>query len=336
MINWGIVGLGFIANKFIDAIKEVPENKVFGVASLTKKKSDEIIKRYEIDKKFYFNNYDDLINSPQIDAIYIATLNNTHIDLIEKCVIAKKKILCEKPMCLNLNEAKKIYEYLQNGNIFFLEGFAYRSHKQTAVICNFINSGEIGRILEVESSFGFKSGKINPNSRLYNKNFGGGAILDVGCYTTSFSLLMARVTLGENFRNYKIENIQGSLAETGVDIHAEADLIFNDELKIKVKTSLKENLNNQCVLYGSKGKIIIPSPWLPNLKTYIEICHNNNYYKKFINSKFSIYAQQIIKFNDIILNKNPETFDPVMNHEESLINFKIINDWKNGLDNSAY
>jgi predicted dehydrogenase len=239
-------------------------------------------------------------------------------------------------MCLNLNEAKKIYEYLQNGNIFFLEGFAYRSHKQTAVICNFINSGEIGRILEVESSFGFKSGKINPNSRLYNKNFGGGAILDVGCYTTSFSLLIARVTLGENFRNYKIENIQGSLAETGVDIHAEADIIFNDELKIKVKTSLKENLNNQCVLYGTKGKIIIPSPWLPNLKTYIEIYHNNNYYKKFINSKFSIYAQQIIKFNDIILSKNLETFDPVMKHEESLINFKIINDWKNGLDNSAY
>ena len=336
MINWGIVGLGFIANKFIDAIKEVPENKVFGVASLTKKKSDEIIKRYEIDKKFYFNNYDDLINSPQIDAIYIATLNNTHIDLIQKCVIAKKKILCEKPMCLNLEEAKRIYQFLQNRNIFFLEGFAYRSHKQTAVICDSINSGEIGRILQVESSFGFKSGKINPNSRLFNKNFGGGAILDVGCYTTSFSLLMARVTLGENFRNYKIENIQGSLAETGVDIHAEADIIFNDELKIKVKTSLKENLNNQCVLYGSKGKIIIPSPWLPNLKTYIEICHNNNYYKKFINSKFSIYAQQIIKFNDIILNKNLETFDPVMKHEESLINFKIINDWKNGLDNSAY
>ena len=336
MINWGIVGLGFIANKFIDAIKEVPENKVFGVASLTKKKSDEIIKRYEIDKKFYFNNYDDLINLPQIDAIYIATLNNTHIDLIQKCVIAKKKILCEKPMCLNLEEAKRIYQFLQNRNIFFLEGFAYRSHKQTAVICDSINSGEIGRILQVESSFGFKSGKINPNSRLFNKNFGGGAILDVGCYTTSFSLLMARVTLGENFRNYKIENIQGSLAETGVDIHAEADLIFNDELKIKVKTSLKENLNNQCVLYGSKGKIIIPSPWLPNLKTYIEICHNNNYYKKFINSKFSIYAQQIIKFNDIILSKNLETFDPVMKHEESLINFKIINDWKNGLDNSAY
>ena len=336
MINWGIVGLGFIANKFIDAIKEVPENKVFGVASLTKKKSDEIIKRYEIDKKFYFNNYDDLINLPQIDAIYIATLNNTHIDLIQKCVIAKKKILCEKPMCLNLEEAKRIYQFLQNRNIFFLEGFAYRSHKQTAVICDSINSGEIGRILQVESSFGFKSGKINPNSRLFNKNFGGGAILDVGCYTTSFSLLMARVTLGENFRNYKIENIQGSLAETGVDIHAEADLIFNDELKIKVKTSLKENLNNQCVLYGSKGKIIIPSPWLPNLKTYIEICHNNNYYKKFINSKFSIYAQQIIKFNDIILSKNLETFDPVMKHEESLINFKIINDWKNGLGTSAY
>ena len=334
MTNWGILGLGFIANKFVDAIKEVPENKIIGVASLTKKKSDEIIKKYGINKEHYYNNYEDLINSSEIDAIYIATLNNTHADLIEKCAIAQKKILCEKPMCLNLDEAKKIYAYLQNSRIFFVEGFAYRSHEQTTELCNIINSGEIGKIIGIESSFGFKS-KTNPNSRLFNKNFGGGAIFDVGCYTTSFSLLIARATLGEKYRNYKLQNILGSLGETGVDVHAEADLIFNEELKIKIKTSLKENLANEFVLYGLKVKIIIPSPWLPSLKSYIEIHNNNSYYKKFIYSKFSIYAQQINKFNQILLNKNPVIFDTLMNQEESLINFEIINEWKNALENQT-
>jgi len=334
MTNWGILGLGYIANKFVDAIKEVPENKIIGIASLTKKKSDQIIRKYEINKGHYYDNYEDLINSSEIDAIYIATLNNTHADLIEKCILARKKILCEKPMCLNLDEAKKIYTYLQNSSIFFVEGFAYRSHKQTSEMCNIINSGEIGKIVEIESSFGFKS-KINPNSRLFNKNFGGGAILDIGCYATSFSLLIARATLGEKYRNYKLQNVLGYLGETGVDVHAEADLIFNEELKIKIKTSLKENLINECVLYGSKGKIIIPSPWLPDLKSYIEIHNNNSYYKKFIYSKFSIYAQQIIKFNQIILNKKPKIFDTIMSHEESLINFEIIDEWKNAVENQA-
>ena len=93
MINWGIIGLGHMSYKFINAIKELKNTKLIGIASLSKNKSDELIKELEINESFFFNNYDDLIESKNIDAIYIATLNNSHFDLIKKCAQKKKNLM---------------------------------------------------------------------------------------------------------------------------------------------------------------------------------------------------------------------------------------------------
>ena len=114
MINWGIIGLGHMSYKFINAIKEIKNTKLISVASLTKKKSKDLIKELEIKESYYFDNYDDLIKSPNIDAVYIATLNNTHFDLIKKCAVNKKKILCEKPMTINYNEAENVFRFIEH------------------------------------------------------------------------------------------------------------------------------------------------------------------------------------------------------------------------------
>ena len=330
MINWGIIGLGHMSYRFINAIKEIKSTKLIAVASLTKKKSTDLIKELGIDESFYFNNYEDLIKSPDIDAIYIATLNNTHFDLIKKCAVSKKKILCEKPMTLNYNEAESIFRFIEENKISFLEAFVFRHHKQSQYLCDLIKSGEIGQVHKVESSFGYKVRKTDPNSRLFNKQLGGGAILDVGCYTTSFCLMIAKILLKENLLNFKLENISGSVCETGVDEFAQADLIFNEDLKMSIKSSLRENLQNDCIIYGSKGKIIIPRPWIPNQKSIIEVHINNNYYKQFINSEYTAYAQQIDFFNKKFFNNEDNLLDTFMSNKESLINTKILDTWRNG------
>ena len=75
MINWGIIGLGHMSYRFINAIKEIKSTKLIAVASLSKKKSTDLIKELGIDESFYFNNYEDLIKSPDIDAIYIDAMH---------------------------------------------------------------------------------------------------------------------------------------------------------------------------------------------------------------------------------------------------------------------
>ena len=331
MIKWGIIGLGNMSYKFINAIKEIENTKVTAVASLSKKKSNDLIDTIGIDESQYYTNYEDLIKSPNVDAIYIATLNNTHYDLIKECSLNNKKILCEKPMTVNYNEAKEVFNLIKDNNTSFLEAFVFRHHKQSQNLSDIIKKGEIGDIYKVESSFGYKVKKTNPNSRIFNKNLGGGSILDVGCYTTSFCLMIAKIIFEQKVPNIKIENIKGTIGVTGVDESAEANLIFDTNLKMYIKTSLREELKNNCIIYGSRGKIIIPSPWVPDKKSILEIYSENSYYKQFLNSKLSAYAQQIDFFNKRNFNDKKNLVNTFMSNEESLLNMKILSEWKNGL-----
>ena len=101
MIRWGILGLGRAANSFANAIKEVDNAELVSTASLSKNKNSIFAKQFNISKDNQFKSYEDLIESKSIDAIYIATLNNTHADLIIKIAKANKGILCEKPVSIN-------------------------------------------------------------------------------------------------------------------------------------------------------------------------------------------------------------------------------------------
>ena len=76
MVKWGILGLGRAANSFAEAIKEVQNAKLISIASSSKNKLQSFGKKYNIKENFRFNTYIDLINSEEVDAVYIATLNN--------------------------------------------------------------------------------------------------------------------------------------------------------------------------------------------------------------------------------------------------------------------
>ena len=105
MIKWGIIGLGKMGRVFANAISEVENSKLICVASRSSNKLNIFQKDFKIKMENKFTNYKELIISKKIDAVYISTLNNTHVDLILECVKNNKKILCEKPIGLNLEEA---------------------------------------------------------------------------------------------------------------------------------------------------------------------------------------------------------------------------------------
>ena len=100
MVRWGVLGLGRAANSFANAIKEVENAKLTSIASLSKNKNFKFGEKFNIPKNCQFNSYEELINCKEIDALYIATLNYKHADLIIKISDANKGILCEKPMTL--------------------------------------------------------------------------------------------------------------------------------------------------------------------------------------------------------------------------------------------
>ena len=209
MINWGVIGAGNMGRIFAESIKEVDNANLVAVASLNTERLDSFGDDFKIQEKLRFNNYESICRINEVDAIYISTLNNTHFDLIKVCAKNKKNILCEKPFCLNLREALEIEKIIKDANVKFFEAIAYLSHPQTDLILDIVNKGEIGEIKSIESSFGFKIKKIKPESRLFNKKLGGGAILDIGCYPVSFISLFTR-----DKNKTKLQNIKGEICHT--------------------------------------------------------------------------------------------------------------------------
>ena len=309
MINWGVLGLGHMGLAFVNAIKETSNSKLISIAS----KSDKSF------KNFKNTTYENLIHDKNIDAIYIATLNNTHTDLIKQISEQGKKILCEKPVSLSLKKFFEIEKLIIEKKIQFYEAIAYYSHPQTLELLNLIKNDEIGEIRSIESNFGFKA-KFNSSSRLFNKSFGGGSIFDLGCYPLSFFMLLTK-----NPDKIFIKSKSLNYAKSGVDDDASAVLNYDDKFEGKIHVSFKTNLNNYCIIHGSKGFIKVINPWLPSKNSTIEVQSNRHFYMKSIKSKLSIYANQIEKVSESFdnLNKELNLFDI----KKSLINMKLISNW---------
>ena len=323
MINWGVIGLGNMAQKFASSITETKNSKLTGIASLNKKRLKSFQETFNITDNNVYNNYDDLISSKKIDAIYIATLNNTHLEIIKKSAENKKDILCEKPITLNYDEAKIAYSNINKYNINFYEAFAYRTHPLTTEIKKIIDKNEIGEIISIESSFGFKVKKIKPDSRLFSKKLGGGCILDVGCYPMSILNL-----LFNEKNHYNFSNVEGSFCSTNVEDHAKAEITINDKVKCFINVSFRENLDNKVLIKGTKGFLTINNPWLPEKNSTLDINVGDTFYKKFVNSDLSIYANQIqnISENFIKKRKNSEFSVDIINSLHIMKNLTLWSD----------
>ena len=311
MINWGILGFGRMGSAFANAVEETSNSKLISIASKSGKTF----------KNFKNETYDDLIQNKNIDAIYISTLNNTHIELIQKVLKEEKKILCEKPVSISVVDLSKIKKLILEKKIQFYEAIAYYSHPQTLELLNLLNHDEIGEIQSVESNFGFKA-KFNPSSRLFNKSLGGGAIYDLGCYPLSFFMLLTK-----NPEKIVIKSKTLNYSKSKVDDDATAILDYDNKFEGKIHVSFKKDLNNFCKINGTKGFIKINEPWLPGKNSTIEVSSNKHFYIKSINSKLSIYANQIEKVSQSFIDKNAKL--NLFNIEKSLINMKLTSNWLN-------
>ena len=203
----------------------------------------------------------------------------------------------------------------------FFEAIAYLSHPQTSFILDLVNNDEIGEITSIESTFGFKVRKIDPESRLFNKKLGGGAILDVGCYPMSFISLFL-----ENENKIVFNEIDGEIYHTNVDIAASANITINDKIQCKIKISFKEYFKNNSIIKGTKGSVIVGFPWLPEKKVFLEIHNKSRYYKSFVHSDLSVYANQIKNVSNKFL-KNNNNKSRLFDISKSLENMTYLDHW---------
>ena len=152
--NWGVIGLGNIAQRFLESFSEVQNSNLLAIASKDIFKLEYAKKKFSINNEFAFSDYEKLIECNEVDIVYISLPNSLHFYWIKKCIENKKNFLVEKPAVLNFNEADELERTIKNQNLFFAEGFMYRYDPLIIKIIDIIKSNEIGDLLSLESSFG--------------------------------------------------------------------------------------------------------------------------------------------------------------------------------------
>ncbi len=186
-INWGIMGTGFIANKFATALACVPNAKLLAVGSRTIEKSMSFAQENNIPKAY--GSYSEIAKDKDINVIYIATPHVFHFENTMMCLENNKAVLCEKPFAMNEREVLAMVSKAREKKIFLMEALWTRFLPTVAKILEIINSGVIGEIVNIKSDFGIKP-PYNPNGRLFNPELGGGSLLDIGIYPVFIALLL--------------------------------------------------------------------------------------------------------------------------------------------------
>ena len=148
-INWGIIGLGNVAQKFLEGFQGVENSNLLAIASKNKSKILKFKKQFKIKDEFVFNKYEDILNCEDIDIIYISLPNSYHYEWISRSIEKNKKVLVEKPATINFEEAQKLSEMIKKKNIFFNEGFMYRYDTQIKKIIELIKNNEIGDLISM-------------------------------------------------------------------------------------------------------------------------------------------------------------------------------------------
>jgi len=337
-INWGIIGLGKVANKFADGFRYSPNANLLAISSLNNVKLKKFQKKYSIDQKFLFSSYDDLIKCKEVDIIYIALPHTHHFPWIMKCIKRKKNVLTEKPATINLNQIEKIHTKLKKVNIFFSEGLMYRYSPYFKKVLNVLKNGEIGRVTSINSFYGFNITsdkkifgitikKADLNDRLFNKKLGGGAILDLGSYPISLATLINKFVLNNKKNHFKINHINKKIGLNRVDLNSQIDFTLNNMLLCKANVAIDTNLNTTKI-YGEKGYLTLKDGFTPTNECIIEIKKKKKK-KIFINCGANIYSHEINQISKHLLkvNQKEKVNISVIDILEIIENIKIIDKW---------
>uniref|UniRef100_U5EL44 Trans-1,2-dihydrobenzene-1,2-diol dehydrogenase n=1 Tax=Corethrella appendiculata TaxID=1370023 RepID=U5EL44_9DIPT len=265
-LRWGIVSAGLISHDFVNAVGIYPEteHKVLAIAARNQNSANEFAKLHGI--PIAYEGYDKLAKDPNIDAVYIGVINPMHYDIGILMLDHGKHILCEKPLCMNEKQARKLLNYAKAKKLFIMEAIWSRFFPAYIELKEKINNGEFGEIKEVEVEFGFPLFSID---RVQKKNLGGGTILDLGVYT----IQICQWVFGQEPASIKAS---GKVNDEGVDIYVEAELKYPNGGVGKMKTSGIEKLSNVAVVKGTKGTFTLHDFWCPikitnidgNIKTY--------------------------------------------------------------------
>ncbi|MFA6400953.1 MAG: Gfo/Idh/MocA family oxidoreductase [Salinivirgaceae bacterium] len=251
-IHWGILGAGRIAEKFAADFSAVTNGKIVAVGSRSFDNAKEFALKYNISN--WFGSYQELVQNPDVDIIYIATPHNFHFEQVALCLEHGKHVLCEKPVTVNAIQLEQLIQLAKKQNLFFMEAMWTPFLPAVQKVMQWLKEGKIGTVKMIRVEFGY-AGNSDPKNRLYNPELAGGALLDIGIYP---------LTMAEMVAQSKIETVQvqSVLSTTGIDETNVIQIKYQNGILAQLSSTFTAQLKNEAIIYGTKGMIVISSFWM--------------------------------------------------------------------------
>jgi predicted dehydrogenase len=243
MINWGFLGAGYIASQALaPAVHAASNSNLYAVASrdLTKAANLSATKNY--------NSYQELIDDPHVDVVYINLPNHLHAKWSIAALAAGKNVLCEKPLAMDLAQASAMAEAAKVSGKLLVEAVWARWHPRFIRAVEIVKSGEIGQLSSIESEFSFMA-KLSGDYR-NEVSMGGGALLDIGTYQVHLWSALTDISTG-----VEITSVDRNLAQSGIDLTTIVRAKIGKNLHVKATSSFERDPRQEITIRGTAGEV---------------------------------------------------------------------------------
>ena len=249
-IRFGIIGLGRIAEKFAQTIRDCDIGAVVTAASShNAERAREFAGTYGVAS--HYASYDEMLaDSGRFDAVYIANTNEKHYACCLAGIEAGKHILCEKPLVLTAGQARDLKQKATNRGVFLMEAIWSRFLPAHQKAVQWALDGKIGKLRGVSATFCIQR-ELEKSSRIFSPALGGGSLYDIGIYCLQ---LIQLVTKGRTLQDVRALNIPSGF---GAEISNYVHLLYDDGFVADFKCSFGCRAPNEAHITGTGGYITI-------------------------------------------------------------------------------
>lgn len=250
-VSWGVLSTANIGlKKVIPAMQLSQLSRVDGIASRDRDRAQRAADDLGIEKAY--GSYEELLDDPDIEAVYIPLPNHMHLEWTTAAARAGKHVLCEKPIAMTSDEARRMVETCEREGVLLMEAFMYRLHPMWEKVVELVEAGAIGELRSVQTVFAYFND--DPTNIRNIPEVGGGALYDIGCYAVNTARML-----------FKSEPTVVKAAirrddALGTDIVASALLDFDGGHSTFVCSTQMEP-DQRVVVHGTTGRIVIEIPF---------------------------------------------------------------------------
>jgi xylose dehydrogenase (NAD/NADP) len=263
--------------------------------------------------------YEALLKDPDVDAVYIPLPNTMHAEWAIRAAEAGKAVLCEKPLATSAEDVAKQIEACAKHGVSLMEAFMYRFHPQTRRVRELVASGVIGQVREVRAHLSVNIMRTLDKSNIrYAETLGGGALLDMGCYTVNICRMIfdreperviSRLQVDPNLR---------------VDTSAAGILEFDGGIGM-ITCWFGADGQGAYTIVGTEGTIEVPRGIILGLGTrvpegLIVVMDADGKRREELFEPGDHYRDMVDAFSEALLNGQPVPLPP----EDSLKNMKVL------------